>query len=409
MNGVNFEDIFRQAKFANQGSKKKSNQIDPEMCVNCGVVGMISNIDGLRICTACGFENPGLVAEEPNKFNNNGRPNNRVVAIRNKNNKIYVHLYAKKIYSFLFPNKNEMDHNILAEVMKNVQELSEKRKGKKLSGMNLYIIVGIFMECAFIKRKTPIIRQKIIEYISKATLSDPRRRILDLQDTHTMYNSYLTKKQYADLQAVIHGCKSKPTVKELTKYIVNDLGFSDKARNEVYEFVKLLSPVNNNMNNGRPDVIARRTNNEIAAFIVFVVAYHQNTFPSNAPKAKTVYGVSKTVLLNMYDALLNSNMKMPFKLKAKKDLFTTPQKQKQNSPQKQKQKQNSPQKQKQKNINIKNFKVYVGDKHRKCLTFSKPELMGEVTARQIANGTKKMTKKSLCALLMQHQLAGPQR
>ena len=407
MNGGNFEGIFRQAMFAKQVSKNENNENNPDVCINCKVMGMIDDIQGLRICTACGFENPGLVQVEQNMYNENGRRNNRLIAVRNKNNKIHVQLYAKKIYSFLFPHKNDIDQNILGEVMKNVQELSERRKGKKLSGMNLYVIIGIFMECAFMKRKTPIIRQKIIEYISKATLSDPRRKILDLQDAHATYNSYLNKKQYVDLQVIVQGCRTKPTVKDLTKYIVNDLGFSDKARNEVHEFVKLLSPVNNNVNNTRPEVIARRTNNEIAAFIVFVVAYHQNTFPSNAPKAKTVYGVSKTVLLNMYDALLNSNMKLPFKLKAKKDLFKTPSPKKQNIPSPKKQKTPSPKMSPQKNV--KDFKVYVGDRHRKCMTFSKTELMGEVTARKIANGNKKMSKESLCALLMRHQLAGPQR
>ena len=318
MNGLNFEGmLFQQMNMARSKKKspKRSNYVDPEVCVNCKVMGMIVELEGFRICQACGVVNPGLVEEEGGiqneKANGNGyQIGARTTIVQNKNNKFHIRAYVQKLYGLIYPLK-ETDENISTEVQKNVIQLSKKKK-EGLQGMDMFVIVGIFMECAFIKSKVPIIRPKLIEFITTANNSDPKRKKKTLEYIHKKYNEYRGMKE---IRSIINECiDHKPTVRELMKYLMNVFNFSDEARKKVTKLIDLLSPKNNNNN-----IIASKSNNELAAFILLVVASHQNILPPNADKAKRVYGVSVGVITNMYKGLLQ--MKAPFQLKPVNELF----------------------------------------------------------------------------------------
>jgi hypothetical protein len=415
---MNLDNMFLQMKMARSKGKtpRRNNVNDLDICVNCGVKGRIVELDGMRVCTACGFVNPGLVEAEQgiknNKQNGNGfQMGARVVQVHNKNNKIHTHVYSQKLYTLIYPYRNT-DKSILGEIHQNVIQLS-KKKQVGLQGMDMYVIIGIFMECALIKNRVPIIRAKLIGHIKNANNSDPKRKTKSLEQIHKRYNEYRGMKE---IRSIIQECVDhQPTVGELTKYLMNDLKFSDEARDKVSKLVALLSPKNNN--NNIPNRIANKSNSEVAAFIVFVVASQQNILwriDPNAHKAKKIYGVSTSVITTMYKALLQ--MKSPFALKPVSELF----KSKQQSPEKPTPQKSSPKKpipQKsspkkpipQKQNNIKKFIIQIGDKKRRCITYPKPVIRSEAIARGISKdivNDNKMTKESLCTLLKQHQLAG---
>lgn len=388
MNGLNLEGIFRQAMMRSKSKNVQNKRNDnPEMCINCKEIGMIKDIEGLRICTNCGFVNPGLVEGEQGikneKQNGNGfQMGARVVQVHNKNNKIHIHAYSEKLLTLIYPYRDKPDQTILGEIHGNVLQFSKKKR-EGFQGMNMYVIVGIFLECALIKNKVPIVRPKLIEYITMATNSEAKRKAKTFDQIHNKYNEYRGMKE---IKSIIKECIDRqPSIGELTKYLVNDLKFSSEAKEKVKQLVTLLSP--KNKNNNIPDPIANKSNNTVASFIVCVVAFHQNILPPNAEKVKKVYGVSTGVITNMYKALFQ--IQTPFKLKPVNELFKTKQ-----------------QKQSPKN-NIKNFIIQIGDKKRRCNTYPKNDIRNEAIARglSIAND-KKMTKESLCILLKQHQLAG---
>lgn len=424
MNGLNIEGMLQQMNMARSKKKspKRSNYVDPEVCIYCKTIGMIVNIEGFRVCQACGMVNPGPVEEEGGikneKANGNGyQIGARTTIVPNKNNKFHIRAYVQKLYGLIYPLK-ETDETISTEIQKNVIQLSKKKK-EGLQGMDMFVIVGIFMECAFIKSKVPIIRPKLIEFITTANNSDPKRKNKTLEYIHKKYNEYRGMKE---IRSIINECiDHRPTVGELMKYLMNVFNFSSEGREKVSKLVALLSPKNNNNNNNRPNIIASKSNNELAAFILLVVASHQNILPPNADKAKRVYGVSVGVITNMYKGLLQ--MKAPFPLKPVSELFkskkqspkksslqkaVSPKKsspQKAVSPKKSTPKKASPQKMN----NINKFIIQIGDKKRKCITYPKPEIRNEAIARGISKdivNDKSQTKESLCALLKKHQLAG---
>ena len=409
MNGLNIEGMFQQMKMARSKNKTppRNNYNNPEMCINCKVIGRIIEDDGFRICLNCGAVNPGLIEEEGGikneKANGNGyQMAQRITVVRNKNNKFHIRSYVQKLYALIYP-LSETDENIVTQIQKNVIQLGKNKK-EGLQGMDMYVIVGIFMECAFIKNKNPIIRPKLIEFIMQANNSDPKRKTKTLEYIHKKYNEY---RGMREIRSIINDCiDHQPTVGELMKYLMNTFEFSNEAKNKVSKLVALLSPKNNN---NRPNIIASKSNNELAAFILLVVASHQNILPPNADKAKKVYGVSVGVITNMYKALL-LNMKAPFALKSVNELFKSKKqspKKKPSSPQKSMSPKKKPSPRKMNNI--KNFIIQIGDKKRKCITYPKPDIREEAIARGISKdivNDKSQTKESLCMLLKQHQLAG---
>tara|TARA_Y100000389_G_C17471116_1_gene531036 strand:- start:1358 stop:2587 length:1230 start_codon:yes stop_codon:yes gene_type:complete len=408
MNQAAMDAMFKQMNMARSKKKspKRNNRVDPEVCIKCKEVGMIVE-DEFRVCMNCGAVNPGYLEEEQGIKNNNPNGNGfrmaeRVAIVRNKSNKFHIRMYVHNLYKHINPLK-ESNENVLTEIQKNVIQLGKKKK-KGLQGMDMYVIVGIFMECALIKNNVPIIRPQLLEYIMMANNADPKRKTKTLEYVQKKYNKYRGMKE---ISSIINDCiNHKPTVRELMKFLMNKHNLSVEARNKVSKLVTLLSPKNNN--NNRPNIIARKSNNELAAFILLVVASHQNTLPPNVDKNKTVYGVSVGVFTNMYKGLLQ--MKAPFALKPVNELFKskmpTPNKQ---SPIQQKAKSPNKKVSPQKLNNIKDFIIQIGDKKRKCTTYPKPEIRNEAIARGISKdivNDKSHTKESLCALLKKHQLAG---
>lgn len=432
MNGVNMEGLLLQAEMAkgekSKSPKRKNVHFNADVCPMCNERGYLfyDVQEGAMVCQDCGYVLPDMVFNENGNGIRNAKPNGngyhmvyRTTIVHNKNNKFHIRQYVQNLYALIYPLK-ETDENIMTDIQKNVIQLSKKKKDG-LQGMNMYVIVGIFMECAFIKNKVPVIRPKLIEFITKANNSDPKRKSKTLDYIHKKYNEYRGMKE---IRSIINDCiDHQPTVKELMKYLMNVSNFSNEAREKVSKLVALLSPKNNNNNNNRPNIIANKSNNELAAFILLVVASHQNILPPDAHKAKRVYGVSMGVITNMYKGLLQ--MKAPFPLKPVSELFkskkqspkkssppkaATPNK-KSTPPKASPPKAATPKKKAspQKMNNIKNFIIQIGDKKRKCTTYPKPEIRNEAIARGISKdivNDKSQTKESLCALLKKHQLAG---
>jgi hypothetical protein len=315
-----------------------------------------------------------MIVNNQVQFNNNNRPMLKNIIV-NKNARVYIHGYVDRLHALIYPLK-ETDKTISSDIHENVVELLKRRKGKSLSGMNMYVIVGIFMECKLIKMGFPIITQKMVEFMMKANNSDPRRERKSLSDIRKVYDKY---RGSVDIREIVKGCmERRPSVKDLTRYMVNDMGFSESDKKKVRELANVLSNDDN-----LPARISRRTNNEIAVFIIFVVVFHQNTFPTNNPeKVKGVYTIPIATLTNMYESFLTMRAKLSFPLKPVKDLFKI--------------KRNTPT----------HFKIRIGDKHRKCVSYKKSDLQREATARGMQYD-KSTTIKSLCALLKKHQVGGP--
>lgn len=375
-------DLFKQMNNARAVNApvptKKNSPANPDACVACGKVGMLvltQNRSDL-VCMNCGAVQGVQQLQNQNAFNNQNRPMRHDVLIESDK---HIKRYVEVLYHTIFPLRVDgIQMEWVGTVKQAFTELMTARKNTKLHGTNLLVIAAVVIECLLKKKGTPIVRTKMVEYVKLAS------KVLQQKGDITIdkYEKYRTGKELG-LRQVLEkmGCNDvRPTVYEYTIFMMSQMAFNSTQRARVRTLADLLET----RNLAVPDAIARRTNDEIAAFVVFVIGYNFK----KTDKPSNVSGIPIARLLNMYDALLDMNIKgMTFDKKS--DLFTKV----------------TPPRGKKNNTNVSMFKLTIDGSTRKCLTFSKPVIITEAKRRGFT-GVDAMKRPEICALLMKHQIAG---
>ena len=300
-------DIFRQLNAARRNGKspeRNSPVVNANACKFCGASELVETLNGFQtVCVNCGRLQGEAIYRKAANFNNNGRLLAHNVLVRNKEDITYIERYIEGIYKTMYPLKDDKP-DVWFSYTKVVYRSLLKNRNIKLHGTSLTVICGIIIECMMIKNKIPIIRPKMIEYIIETAGKLEKKGKI----TSKTYEDYRLGKKLG-LRDVLHdaGCMEvRPTIYEYTIFPMNQMNFDKIQRDQTRRLCNLLDKMRNE-NMQLNDLIVRKTNDEIAACVIFMVGYQgvAVTKPTN------VMGISIGVILPMYDAIkksMNSNI-----------------------------------------------------------------------------------------------------
>ena len=381
-------DIFKQLNAARKNGKSPEKNSPPRninACKFCGSNELVETLDGFQtVCMNCGRLQGEAIYRKAANFNNNGRLLVHNVLVRDKEDITYIERYVEGIYKTMYPLKDDKPV-VWFGYTKEIYTKLLKNRNIKLHGTSLSVICGIIIECMMIKNKIPIIRPKMIEYIIETAGKLEKKGKI----TSKTYEDYRLGKKLG-LREVLEdaGCmNARPSIYEYTKFPMNQMNFTKHERHHVSQLCEVLDKMRNE-NHQLNDIIIRKTNDEIAACIIFMVGYQGVA----VAKPDKVMGISIGVILPMYDAIKKSmNLKIQSivsNYKSKDDIFVR----------------------KERKVNNK-FRI----NGKICESMSKEEIIrisktkGFTESQLLTKSGKYKSKQEMCKLMLQNNVAARNR